>query len=46
MKEKFSLKDELFNPDKVHKIAKEIKAVLLLLIKKHLKQMSLNTFQN
>jgi len=27
MKEKFSLKDELFNSDKVHKIAVEIKAV-------------------
>ncbi len=27
MKEKFLLKDELFNPDKVHKIATEIKAV-------------------
>jgi len=26
-KEKFSLKDELFNPKKVHQIASEIKAV-------------------
>lgn len=44
MKEKFSLKDELFNPEKVHLIASEIKSVYPAFKKEDFETESLNAF--